>query len=217
MSGSHLDSVLERAEALRALIAAHATRPTTVVAVTKRFGAEAVVAAMAAGIDDIGENYAQELAVKASSPLLADSAPRWHFIGHLQRNKVRQVAGLVSLWETIDSRKLGTEIAKRAPGASVLVQVNTSGAETQSGIDMDGVHGVVDELRGLDLDVRGLMTIGSIGDSEMSRKNFSDLRSVADDLELPDCSMGMSQDLVPALEEGSTIIRVGTLLFGPRP
>ena len=202
---------------LRDVIDRHATRPVRLVAVTKRFGAEAVHAALAAGVEDVGENYAQELVAKAQEVATSGAEPTWHFIGHVQRNKVKLLAPWVSLWHAVDSVRLGAEIAKRAAGAAVLVQVNATGAETQSGIERADVADLVDQLRGLDLDVRGLMTIGAIGDLERSRTEFRSIRALADSLELPDCSMGMSGDLEAALEEGATMIRVGTGIFGPRP
>lgn len=202
---------------LRGLIEQHASRPVRLVAVTKRFGADAVHAALAAGVDDVGENYAQELVAKAAEVAEAGATPTWHFVGHVQRNKVKLLAPWVSLWHAVDSVRLGTEIAKRAAGAAVLVQVNATGAESQSGVELGAVPALVDELRSLDLDVRGLMTIGAIGDLERSRDEFRSIRSLADDLELSDCSMGMSGDLEVALEEGATMIRVGTAIFGPRP
>lgn len=211
------DLVAANVAALRELIDRHATRPTRLIAVTKRFEAEAVHAALAAGVDDVGENYAQELASKAQEVADAGASPTWHFIGHVQRNKVKILAPWVSLWHTVDSARLGAEIAKRAPGAAVLVQVNATGAETQSGVELATVPGLVDELRSLDLDVRGLMTIGAIGDLDRSRAEFRSIRAMADRLELPECSMGMSGDLEAALEEGTTMVRVGTGIFGARP
>lgn len=209
--------VAENVAALRELIDRHASRPVRIVAVTKRFGIDAIRAALATGVVDIGESYAQELATKAPELAGADPAPRWHFIGHVQRNKVKLVADVVHLWHAVDSTRLGREIAKRAPRAPVMVQVNSTGAATQSGVDAAGVGPLVDELRTLDLDVRGLMTIGALGDPAESGRLFTELRAAADALELPDCSMGMSGDLVEALEAGSTMVRVGTGLFGPRP
>ena len=211
------DLVAQNVESLRELIERHASRPARLIAVTKRFGADAVHAAQAAGVDDIGENYAQELAAKAQEVADAGASPTWHFIGHVQRNKVKILAPWVSLWHTVDSVRLGAEIAKRAPGAAVLVQVNATGAETQSGVELAAAPALVDELRALDLDVRGLMTIGAIGDLDRSRAEFRSIRAMADQLELPDCSMGMSGDLEAALEEGATMVRVGTTIFGPRP
>ena len=211
------DVVAANVADLRDLVERHASRPVRLVAVTKRFGADAVHAALRAGVDDVGENYAQELAAKAQEVADAGAAPTWHFIGHVQRNKVKILAPWVSLWHTVDSARLGAEIAKRAPGASVLVQVNATGAETQSGVELATAPTLVDELRALDLDVRGLMTIGAIGDLDRSRAEFRSIRAMADQLELPDCSMGMSGDLEAALEEGATMVRVGTTIFGARP
>lgn len=212
------DLVAERAEALRTLVDRHRIRPVTIIAVTKRFGVDAVAAALAAGLVDIGENYAQELASKAEHvAALGSGSPRWHFIGHVQRNKVRLVADVVDLWHTTDSSSLGREIAKRSPGAAVLVQVNLAESAGQSGVGTADVAPLVDTLRELGLDVRGLMMIGAAGDPAATRDVFGLLRRTADDLELAECSMGMSGDLVSALESGSTMVRVGTGLFGPRP
>jgi PLP dependent protein len=213
--------VAERADAIRALVDRHADRPVCIVAVTKRFGPPAVLAAAAAGILDVGENYAQELIATAAG--VDENAPniagdlRWHFIGHLQRNKVKAVASLVTCWQTVDSVRLGTEIAKRSPGAEILVQVNATGAPGQSGVDAADVPAIVEELRTLELSVRGLMCIGAHGDRAATTAAFSGLRRMADELELVECSMGMSADLVEALEAGSTMIRIGSALFGPRP
>jgi pyridoxal phosphate enzyme (YggS family) len=212
------DLVAERAEALRTLVDRHRTRPVTIVAVTKRFGADAVAAALRAGLVDIGENYAQELAAKAEHvTAFGPASPRWHFIGHVQRNKVRLVADVVDLWHTVDSPSLGREIAKRSPGAAVLVQVNLADSTGQSGVGTADVAPLVDTLRDLGLDVGGLMMIGAAGDAAATRDVFALLRRTADDLELVECSMGMSGDLESALESGSTMLRVGTGLFGPRP
>ncbi len=209
--------VAERADGFRELIAAHAGRPVKIVAVTKRFGPEAVKAALAAGIVDIGENYAQELVSKADLVGDVQPRPRWHFIGHVQRNKVRLVADLVVMWHSVDSAKLGREIAKRSPGASILVQVNATASESQSGVPAADVPELVGQLRDLDLDVQGLMTIGAADDLSATEELFHRVRRIADDLGLPECSMGMSGDVKAALIAGSTMIRVGTGLFGPRP
>lgn len=221
MTGIDHGVVAERVDALRALVESHADRPVRIVAVTKRFGPPAVLAAAAAGILDVGENYAQELVATAAGVDEVDAtvaaALRWHFIGHLQRNKVKVVAPLVGCWQTVDSVRLGTEIAKRAPGADVLVQVNATGAPGQSGIDTADAPAVIEGLRALDLSVRGLMCIGVHGDRAATVDAFVGLRRLADELELVECSMGMSADLVEALEAGSTMIRVGSALFGPRP
>ena len=183
--------VAERVDAIRALVDRHAHRPVRIVAVTKRFGPPAVLAAASVGIVDIGENYAQELAATAagvdeSDPAIA-AGLRWHFIGHLQRNKVKAIASLVTCWQTVDSVRLGAEIAKRSPGADVLVQVNATGAPGQSGVGADHVAVIVEELRGLDLSVRGLMCIGAHGDLAATAAAFTGLRRMADELELVEC------------------------------
>lgn len=216
-SSSFVGVVAERVAALRERIAARADRDVTIVAVTKRFGPEAVMAAADAGVVDIGENYAQELAAKASAVAEAGVAPRWHFVGHLQRNKVRSIASTVHLWQTVDSERLGAEIAKRAPGAAVLVQVNAANTAGQSGVALAEVPTLVGTLGDLGLDVRGLMVIGVPGDPGGSFAVFSQVRAMADSLALAECSMGMTDDLEPAIDAGSTMVRVGTALFGPRP
>lgn len=211
--------VADRIGDIQATIDRLATRPCRLVAVTKRFGADAVAAALDAGVDDVGENYAQELAAKADAldRLRPDLAPRWHFIGGLQRNKVKLVARRIHVWETVSSMRLGAEVAKRAPGARVLVQVNLAGSSGQSGVEESEVAPLVEGLAGLDLDVAGLMMIGRAGDDDGTRALFARLRGLADDLDLAECSMGMTGDLEAALVEGSTIVRVGTAVFGPRP
>jgi PLP dependent protein len=187
-----------------------------IVAVTKGFGPEAVQAAVAAGLHDVGESYAQELLAKAEV-LSCEPAPTVHFVGRVQTNKVRKIAPLVSLWHSVDRIALGAEIAKRAPGAAVLAQVNLSGEESKAGGPPDETAAFVTALRDLGLDVRGLMTIGPMGPAEAARPAFRTLRRLADQLELVERSMGMTDDLEVAVEEGTTMVRVGTALFGPRP
>lgn len=189
-----------------------------VLAVTKGFGAEAVRAAVAVGLVDVGENYAQELLAKAaevaSPPVVA---PRWHVIGRLQRNKVRQLAPIVSCWQSVDRPSLGEEIARRAPGAHVLVQVNVSDEATKGGCRPEETATLVDHLKAIGLRVDGLMTIGRTGPPEMTRAGFAQLRHLADDQGLAVRSMGMSADLEAAVAEGSTQVRIGRDLFGERP
>jgi pyridoxal phosphate enzyme (YggS family) len=186
-----------------------------VLAVTKGFGPEAVIAAAAAGLRAIGENYAQELVTKA--PTAVAHGLGVHFIGQLQSNKVRQLAGLVDVWETVDRRRLVTEIARRAPGAVVLVQVDATGEAGKGGCPVTDVPSLVDAARDAGLRVAGLMTVGPTeGGPEAARPAFRAVRRLTDELGLGTCSMGMSGDLEVAVEEGSTQVRVGTALFGPR-
>lgn len=180
-----------------------------VVAITKGHGLDAVRAAVAAGLTDVGESYAKELREKASV-----EGASWHFVGRLQTNKVRQVADLVDLWQSVDRPELAEEIARRAPGAAVLVQVNVSAEPQKGGCDPADVRALVAGCTDAGLDVRGLMTVGHPHDP---RPGFRLLAGLADALALPERSMGMSGDLEIAVEEGATMVRVGRALFGPRP
>ncbi len=192
-----------------------APETVTVVAVTKTFPADHVRAALDAGLVDVGENYAQELVSKRE--LVADTTDgsRWHFIGGLQRNKVKLLAGKVDLWQTVDRLVLLDEIAKRAPGSRVLVQVNTTDEDQKSGCRPDSAAELVDHGRSLDLDVAGLMTVGPTGGGD-PRPAFDRLRMLAEDCEVSELSMGMTADFELAVSCGSTMIRVGSALFGPR-
>ena len=182
-------------------------------AVTKGQPASAITEAIDAGLLDLGESYAQELARKAGD---LDREVRWHFVGGLQRNKVRVVAPFVHLWQSVDRLSLAAEIARYAPGAALLVQVNVSGLEHQSGCPPERVAGVVEGCVDLGLNVRGLMAIGPRGTEAAVRAGFASVRELADRLDLPERSMGMSGDLEAAVAEGSTMVRIGTDLFGPR-
>jgi PLP dependent protein len=205
-------------EAVRARIAAAGGAPdrVTVVAVTKGFGPEAPRAALAAGLVHLGENYAQELEAKAAE-VAGEGEACWHFIGRLQRNKVRRVAPLVALWESVDRRPLGEEIARRAPGAKVLVQVNISAEEAKGGCTPEEAPELVGALGELGLDVRGLMGVAAAGEEARARAQFAELAALRASLGLAELSMGMTADLEAAVAEGATIVRVGTALFGQRP
>jgi pyridoxal phosphate enzyme (YggS family) len=213
------ETLLARVEQVRHRIAEAGGDPERVVllAVTKGFGPEVAVAAADAGLVDLGENYAQELVAKA--PVLAEAGAevRWHAIGRLQRNKVRALAPAVHLWQSVDRAELGAEIARRAPGASVLAQVNVSDEPQKGGCAPSDAPQLVARLQDEGLQVAGLMTVGRTGDPGAARAGFTQLRRLADDLDLPVRSMGMSGDLEAAVAEGSTMVRVGAALFGPRP
>ena len=187
----------------------------TVVAVTKGFDVAAARAVRQAGIADLGENYAQELRVKATA--LDDPGVRWHFVGRIQRNKVALVAGDVHLWHGVDRAAVGDAIARRAPGAAVLVQVDVSGEPQKGGCPPDAVPALVEHLDALGLGVRGLMAVGPAGAPEDARTGFRLVASLADELGLAERSMGMSDDLEVAVEEGATMVRIGRALLGPRP
>ena len=210
---------MARLEAARRRIEAAGGDPEAVrvVAVTKGFGPEAVVTAAASGLVDVGENYAQELTAKAAAVApLTETTLRWHFLGALQRNKVRTLAPLVSLWQSVARPEEGIEIARRAPGAEVLVEVDTSGVAGRNGCTPGKTPGLVSELEGLGLAVRGLMTVGP-QDPDAAAAAFRTVRSLADQLGLVERSMGMSDDMESAVAEGSTMVRLGRALFGDRP
>jgi pyridoxal phosphate enzyme (YggS family) len=217
-------AVAERVAMARFRIAAAAPDPSRVrlVAVTKGFGPDAVRAALAAGVTDIGENYADELVGKAealatSGDSGAEPASRWHFLGAVQRNKVARLAPLVDCWQSVARIEEGRAIARRHPGATVLVQVDVAGGHGRNGCPPEGVAELVTALAAEELDVAGLMTIGPPGPAEASRPAFALVRELASGLGLAECSMGMTDDMDVALAEGSTMIRLGRALFGERP
>ena len=187
----------------------------TIVAVSKGLPAEVVEAGVQAGLRDFGENYAVDLAAKIDA--VPGRRVRWHFIGTVQRRQVRHIAPHVALWHGVDRREEGAEIARTNPGARVLVQVNLTAEPQKGGCRPAEARVLADGLRADGLDVRGLMTIGPAGDPEGARPAFRALTRLADELGLPERSMGMSGDLEVAVQEGATIVRVGTALFGPRP
>jgi pyridoxal phosphate enzyme (YggS family) len=205
------------------------TDPVLVVAVTKTHPPEAALAAWNAGLRICGENRVQELAAKVDA--IGDRAPglAWHLIGHLQRNKVRETLPLCDLIHSVDSDRLAKEISSEAVRAGVvkdvLVQVNASGEETKGGFGVDeavDVAGRMAELPGLR--IRGLMTMAPFtDDTAVLRSTFRATRAAFERIasEVPRCacdylSMGMSNDFEIAVEEGATMVRLGTILFGER-
>jgi pyridoxal phosphate enzyme (YggS family) len=214
------EAVAERLTQLRARCAVAGDGDVTIIGVTKGHGADAIRAATGAGLDAVGESYAQELLAKHDE-LDLETSGRWpdvHFIGGLQRNKVRRLAGLVDVWQSVDRADLVDEIAKRSPGGTIMVQVRLTSETTKvGGCPPAAVAAVVERAEQAGLVVLGLMGIGPFGDPEDARPGFRLLRSMVDDLGLSECSMGMSGDLEVAISEGSSMIRVGTDLFGPRP
>lgn len=206
--------VASRVAVLREEIRHLSTAHVAIIAVTKTFPREAWNVAHAAGCDGVGENYAQELLEKihdGPSPLPV------HFIGAIQSNKVKSLAPHVALWQGVDRTSVINEIARRAPGASVLLQVNTTREQSKSGVSMNGVDALREQAVAAGLVVRGLMTLGpTTGTDDEIRQSFRALRSLADAHHLVECSMGMSNDYRIGLECGSTMIRVGSLLFGAR-
>ena len=203
-----------RVQQIRTEVAREGSSQVAIVAVTKTFGHDAIRAAVTAQCDAIGENYAQEVLAKVAEAPIGLPV---HFIGAIQSNKVRQLAPHISLWQGVDRGSVIAEIGKRAPGAEILLQVNTTNEESKSGVPPREVEPLLAAGREAGLVVRGLMTIGpTSGDMAEAEKAFLSLRSLADSLHLPECSMGMSDDYRVAVACGSTMIRIGSRLFGPR-
>ena len=183
--------------------------------VTKAFGPEAVQIVREAGLTEIGESYAQELVAKHRE--VNDSEISWHMIGRLQRNKVRPLAGLVSLWQSVDRPELVDEIARWAPGARVLIQVNVLNRPEQGGCRPGEVERLLVRGQEAGLEVTGLMGIGAEGDRDGTERSFATIARLADQLGLAERSMGMTDDRKSALAHGSTLVRMGRALFGDRP
>ncbi len=195
----------------------------TLVAVTKGVPVDQIKIAQSCGIKIIGENRVQEALEKFPQISGLD----WHMIGHLQTNKVKKALEIFSLIQSVDSIHLAQEIAKRAQKpVPILIEVNTSGEMTKFGIKPEESFQLVEEILKLNrLNLQGLMTIGpglAVQDPEASRKSFKMLFNLREELvkrfklSLPVLSMGMSSDFEIGIEEGSTMVRIGTLIFGPR-
>ena len=220
------EALPERLAQVRAEIARRAAQAVTVVAVTKGFGVDAVHAALSAGLSDIGENRVQEAMEKQAGLGTRDSGPviRWHLIGHLQRNKAKLVPGRFELVHSVDSLALATELDKRASGLRVLLQVNVAGEEQKSGCAPEEARPLARQISALgNLRLEGLMTMAPFTDDvEVQRRTFRGLRVLRDTIKeedgiwLPTLSMGMSGDYATAVQEGATVIRLGTVLFGAR-
>ncbi|WP_419945871.1 YggS family pyridoxal phosphate-dependent enzyme [Candidatus Poriferisodalis sp.] len=214
------DDVARRAERVRQRIADAGGDPSRIgiVAVTKGFDASALEAAASAGMMMIGESYAQELRAKWDqlNPEVQDRL-EVHFIGRLQSNKVRQLAGLVDLWQSVDRARLVNEISRHRPGAEVFVQLDLSGASTQGGCGLDNAPSLVTQARDAGLDVRGCMAIGPQGSPADIEAAFTEVSRFADRHDLEHRCIGMSADLEQAVRAGSTVVRIGAALFGERP
>jgi pyridoxal phosphate enzyme (YggS family) len=192
------------------------------VAVSKAHPEDAIRRAYDAGMRDFGENYAQELAAKAAA--LSDLTDiRWRFIGHLQRNKIKLVERANATVDTLDSVRLAEAISARAASrgveVEVLLQVNVGGEAQKSGCDPEELPALVEAVHGLpNISLRGLMTVAPHFENvSETRPVFAELRALAAAHGLQELSMGMTHDLEPAVEEGATMLRIGTAIFGPRP
>jgi hypothetical protein len=217
MTGPSAAVIADRLAAARDRIrAAGGSDSIDIVAVTKGFPAEVVAAAIEAGCTRLGESYAQELIAKYHQ---VPAWPELHFIGGLQTNKVRMLAGKVDVYDSVDREHLVRELARRVPGARILVQVRATPEEAdKAGCPPDQVGALVALAVQLGLHVEGLMCVGpTSGGPQAARLPFRRARTLVDELGLAVCSMGMSGDLDVAVQEGTTQIRIGTALFGERP
>ena len=212
-SETYSEEIKARLEEINKIIDAKAQNPVTLIGVTKGFPHEEVNIASTLGIKNFGENYAQELLTK--NPLV-DPEISWHYIGQLQSNKIRKISHLVDVWHSVTSLKLAREIHKRDDQAQILLQVSLMGPSNSKGFEVEQLPQLSSELRDMNIDISGLMTMGVPGDKVATRVVFKELRKLADTFELPECSMGMSGDFEIALESGASMIRVGSAIFGNR-
>jgi PLP dependent protein len=197
------------------------------VAAAKSQPADKVLEAVEAGIRIIGENYVQDAAAHLAA---VGRRARWHFIGHLQKNKARKAAEIFDMIETVDSRELGAELDKRCAALGkvlpLLIEVNSGREPQKAGVSPEGAEGLVRELAVFgNLRVEGLMTMGPFeGNPEDARPYFRETRAVYEALKalsipgvsMTRLSMGMTNSYRIALEEGATMVRIGTKIFGPR-
>ena len=228
------DDLPARLAAVRERIAAALARSgradgdVTIVAVTKTYPVATILDARDAGLADVGENRVQELAEKVEA--VGRDAVTWHLIGHLQRNKARRALPTFDLLHSLDSTRLARDLSEAAVSAGstvrALVQVNASREETKSGFELDALVEALGEICALPgLRVEGLMTMAPLTDDEgVVRRTFAATRRASDEAarQIPEfrgrqLSMGMSNDYEIAVEEGSTLVRLGTVLFGARP
>ena len=193
----------------------------TLIAVTKTVGIAEVRQAVSLGISDFGENRVQDAASKVGNM----PAVRWHFIGHLQTNKAKDVLPAYHMIHSLDRLSLAEALQRCADrfdkAAEVLIQVNTSGEESKFGLEPDQLPGFLKKVNIFDrINIRGLMTMAPfVKDPENTRPYFRKLRQLRDEnitsgLELPELSMGMTNDFTVAIEEGATMVRIGSALFG---
>jgi pyridoxal phosphate enzyme (YggS family) len=232
------EAVAERVRAVRKRIAQACERAgrspdeITIVAVSKTFPMQAIESGTAAGLDHFGENRARQLRDKAKArPGAFEGGDlKWHMVGHLQRNKAKFIARHADWFDALDSPRLAKELEKRAAKNDrvlpCLVQVNIAGEEQKYGLDPAETHGYLDHCAQYDhLAVKGLMAMASfVDDPEDVRGEFQRMRELFEtydaadtpQVEMQELSIGMSNDFEVAIEEGSTMLRLGTSIFGPR-
>lgn len=227
------NSLTDRWKNIQSEVAASAVKanrnPTdvTIIAVSKTQYAQVLIEAISIGITIFGENYAHEAIEKYKALSEAGLNPEWHFIGHLQSNKVKLIAPFITMIHSVDSLKLAREISKCAiennRRIQILIQVNTSGEESKSGCEPSEVTSLVEEIAKLpSIELCGLMTIPSFtATDDQLRTEFTMLRQIRDKLNVKypsmhHLSMGMSGDFTIAISEGATMVRIGTAIFGER-
>ena len=225
--GANYRAIVERIAVAAAKVGRDA-REVRLLAASKSQPVDSIRAALAAGVALVGENYVQEAEEKKIQ--LAEAKVEWHMIGHLQRNKAKLAAELFDVVESLDNLALAQELdkaaAKRSKIVRALIEVNLAGEESKTGIAKGEVAGLLEKISGLaHVRVQGLMTVPPFRENlEEVRPYFRELRELRDSLNslnlpnvrLNELSMGMTHDFIVAIEEGATIVRVGTALFGPR-
>lgn len=214
--GVDAGAVRDRVASVRAQAAVLGHDHVAIVAVTKALGRGAMDAARLAGCDAVGENYAQELAAKLEA---GPAGLPVHFIGRIQTNKVRLLSGSVDLWQSVDRDRVVDAIARECPpGVRVLIQVNATGEPGKGGAAPRDVEALVERAVGAGLKVEGFMGVGpTSGDPAVTEAAFRVVRDLCDRFAFKVCSTGMSGDWRLALACGSTMLRLGTALFGSRP
>jgi pyridoxal phosphate enzyme (YggS family) len=219
-------SIAERLAVVRGRIEAACCRAgrspdeVTLVGITKGFLPDAVAEAVAAGLEDAGENRVQEAAAKIEVLAGRGVRPRWHLVGHLQTNKVKTALDLFAIIQSVDSLRLAQELNRRASRpVAVLLEVNVAQEASKFGFTPGEFPTALSTISSLpNLDVRGLMTVAPVaGDAEAVRPIFRRLRELRDAAGLRELSMGMTDDFEVAIEEGATMVRVGRAIFGARP
>lgn len=226
MIDKNLENIKERIESSCKKVGRN-PQTITLVGITKTVSPEIINIAYSLGLRHFGENKVQELISKI------DKLPKdihWHFVGHLQRNKVKYIADFIHLIHSVDSYELALEIDKQAKKCKkqipVLIQVNTSNEESKYGVEPEMTLSITKQIAELEnIKIVGLMTIGALyNDPEMVRPCFKSLKNIFDkikmlnlkNVEMKELSMGMTNDFEIAIEEGATIIRIGTAIFGKR-
>jgi pyridoxal phosphate enzyme (YggS family) len=218
-------AVFENITNVRARIAAACERAgrssgeVTLIGVSKTVSTDTIAEAVAAGLEDFGENRVQEAAEKIEALSSRGITPRWHLIGHLQSNKAKTAANLFAIIHSVDSLRLAQELSRRAGRTAILLEVNAAQEASKFGFAPKEVAPALSSIAALPhLDVQGLMTVAPLSDDpDAVRPVFRELRRLRDALGLRELSMGMTNDFEVAIEEGATMVRVGRAIFGERP